>query len=78
MKKSVLREYAKLIVTCGINVQKGQEDIIYADLDQPEFVQMVVEEAYKRKAKKVTVEWRFQPLEKIHVRYVCQDHGHRE
>ena len=39
MKKSVLREYAKLIVTCGINVQKGQEVIIYADLDQPEFVQ---------------------------------------
>jgi len=69
MKKTVLREYAKLIVTCGVNVQKGQEVIIYADLDQPEFVQMVVEEAYKRKAKKVTVDWRFQPLEKIHVRY---------
>ena len=69
MKKSVLREYAKLIVKCGVNVQKGQEVIIFADLDQPEFVQMVVEEAYKLKAKKVTVEWRFQPLEKIHVRY---------
>ena len=69
MKKTVLREYAKLIVACGANVQKGQEVIVYADLDQPEFVQMVVEEAYKRKAKKVTVEWRFQPLEKIHVRY---------
>ena len=52
-----------------MNVQKGQEVIIYADLDQPEFVQMVVEEAYKAKAKQVTVEWRYQPLEKIHVRY---------
>ena len=69
MKKTVLREYAKLIVTCGVNVQKGQEVVIHADLDQPEFVQMVVEEAYKRKAKQVTVEWRYQPLEKIHVRY---------
>ena len=69
MKKTVLREYAKLIVKCGVNIQKGQEVIIYADLDQPEFVQMVVEEAYKLKAKKVTVEWRFQPLEKVHVRY---------
>ncbi|MBR3949560.1 MAG: aminopeptidase [Oscillospiraceae bacterium] len=69
MKKSVLREYAKLIVTCGVNVQKGQEVIIHADLDQPEFVQMVVEEAYKRKAKQVSVEWRYQPLEKLHVRY---------
>ena len=46
MKKSILRQYAKLIVRCGVNVQKGQEVIIHADLDQPEFVQMVVEEAY--------------------------------
>ena len=69
MKKTVLREYAKLIVRCGINVQKGQEVMVYADLDQPEFVQMVVEEAYKAKAGKVIVEWNYQPLSKIHVRY---------
>ena len=69
MKKSVLREYAKLIVKCGVNVQKGQEVVIYADLDQPEFVKMVVEEAYKAKASKVSVEWSYQSLEKIHVRY---------
>ena len=75
MKKTVLREYAKLIVCCGVNVQKGQEVFIYADLDQPEFVQMVVEEAYKLKAKKVTVEWRFQPLEKVHVRGISHITG---
>ena len=69
MKKTVLREYARLIVRCGVNVQKGQEVIVYADLDQPEFVQMVVEEAYKAKAKKVTVEWSYQPLTKVHTRY---------
>ena len=69
MKKTVLRQYAKLIVNCGVHVQKGQEVMIYADLDQPEFVQMVVEEAYKAKAKKVMVEWNYQPLSKIHTRY---------
>ena len=69
MKKTVLREYAKLIVRCGANVQKGQEVLIFAELDQPEFVKMVVEEAYKAKAKKVTVEWEYQPLTKLHVRY---------
>ena len=69
MKKTVLREYARLIVRCGANVQKGQEVMIYAELDQPEFVQMVVEEAYKAKAKKVMVEWSYQPLSKVHVRY---------
>ncbi|MDD5863022.1 MAG: aminopeptidase [Firmicutes bacterium] len=69
MKKTLLREYARLIVRCGVNVQKGQEVVIYADLDQPEFVQMVAEEAYKAKAKKVTVEWNYQPLQKTRVRY---------
>ena len=69
MKKTVLREYAKLIVRCGANVQKGQEVMIYAGLDQPEFVQMVAEEAYKAKAKKVIVEWNYQPLSKVHTRY---------
>ena len=38
MKKTVLREYAKLIVRTGINVQKGQDVLVMADLDQPEFV----------------------------------------
>ena len=69
MKKTVLREYAKLIVRCGINVQKGQEVMVYAGLDQPEFVKLVVEEAYKAKASKVIVEWNYDPLTKLHVRY---------
>lgn len=69
MKKTVLRDYARLIVRRGVNVQKGQEVVIYADLDQPEFVAMVVEEAYKVGARKVTVEWDYPRLKKLHVRY---------
>ena len=69
MKKSILRQYAKLIVRCGVNVQKGQEVLIYAGLDQPEFVAMVVDEAYKAKAGLVTVNWNYQPLTKLHARY---------
>lgn len=69
MKKTALREYAQLIVRCGLNVQKGQSVLVYAGLDQPEFVQMVVEEAYKAKAKEVKVQWNYQPLAKVHYRY---------
>ena len=69
MKKTILRKYAQAIVRCGLNVQKGQEVMVYAGLDQPEFVQMVVEEAYKAKAKKVIVEWSYGPLAKTHYRY---------
>ena len=43
MKKTILRKYAQLIAKVGANVQKGQEVFIHAELDQPEFVQMVVE-----------------------------------
>ena len=66
MKKTILRAYANAIVRCGLNVQKGQVVLIYAGLDQPEFVQMVEEEAYKAKAKEVIVEWSYQPLTKVH------------
>lgn len=69
MKKTVLREYARLIARVGLNVQKGQDVLVYADLDQPEFVKMVVEECYKAKAREVTVQWNYQPLEKVHNRY---------
>ena len=69
MKKTVLRSYARLIARTGVNIQPGQEVFIEADLDQPEFVQMLVEECYKCKAKKVVVDWNYQPLQKIHYRY---------
>ena len=69
MKKTVLKEYAKLIVRMGANVQKGQNVIINAGLDQPEFVKLVVEECYKAKAREVILFWNYQPLEKIHARY---------
>lgn len=68
MKKTVLRNYAKMVVRSGLNLQKGQEVIINAGLDQPEFVKMVVEECYKAKAKKVTVNWEYQPLTKAQVK----------
>ena len=72
MKKTVLRSYAKLIATMGVNVQKGQEVFIVAELDQPEFVKMVVEECYRAGAKRVVVDWCYQPLDKIQVRWRSQ------
>ena len=65
MKKSVLRKYAKLIAVMGGNVKKGQDVEILASLDQPEFVKMVAEECYACGARKVSVEWSYQPLTKL-------------
>ncbi|MBQ8783184.1 MAG: aminopeptidase [Clostridia bacterium] len=69
MKKTRLKQYASLIANVGARVQKGQEVMIFAELDQPEFVKMVVDECYKAGAKRVDVEWSYQPLTRLHVRY---------
>ena len=69
MKKTVLKEYAKLIVNVGANVQKGQEVQITAGMDQPEFVTYVAEACYKAGAKKVTVEWKNDALTKLAAKY---------
>ena len=69
MKKTILRKYARLIARAGVNIQKGQEVIITCDLDQPKFVEMLVDECYKAGAKKVIVYFDYQPLEKLHVRH---------
>ena len=69
MKKTTMQKYARLIAQKGVNVQKNQEVIIRAGLDQPEFVKMVAEECYRKGAKKVTVEWNYQPLTKVNYRY---------
>lgn len=69
MNKIQLKRYAKLLAKTGINVVKGQEVIVCAELDQPEFVEMVVEELYRAGAGKVTVEWSHQPLMKTHYKF---------
>lgn len=72
MNKTKLRKYAALIARCGANVQKKQNVIINAELDQPEFVEMLVKECYKAGAAKVMVEWTHQPLTALNVRYCTE------
>jgi aminopeptidase len=72
MNKTRLKKYAKLIAKCGVNVQKGQEVLISAELDQPEFVKMVVDECYKLGASKVSVDWTYQPITKSSIKYCSE------
>lgn len=73
MNKLQLRRYAKLLAKTGVAVKKGQWVIVQAELDQPEFVEMVVEELYRAGAGKVTVEWSHQPLVSTHYKYQKQE-----
>ena len=69
MDANVLRGYAELIVRVGVNVRQGQDVVVCAELDQPEFVELIVEECYKAGAAEVSVEWTHQPLRLKHVKY---------
>ena len=69
MKKKKLRSYARLIARVGGGIKEGQEVLIAAQLDQPEFVEMLTEECYLAGARKVTVQWSHDPLTILHTQY---------
>ena len=69
LNKSILKKYARLAVETGAAVQKGQSVVVYASVQQSEFALLVVEQAYKAGAERVSVEWLSQPLTKLHYRH---------
>ena len=65
MDTKKLEAYANLIVKTGINPVPGQEILVLAGLDQPDFVRMVVEKCYQAGAGRVVVTWDDMPLAKL-------------
>lgn len=52
-----IREYARLIVCTGINVQPGQEVVISCPVEYYEFGRLLIEEAYQAGAGEVIMRW---------------------
>lgn len=52
-----LQKYAELIVKVGVNVQPGQEVVLYINVDQQQLAHLIVKEAYKAGAGKVMIKW---------------------
>ena len=69
MERKLLQDYARLIAVTGAHVVKGDEVWIQTSLEQPEFIEMVVEECYKAGAKSVEVRFYHDKLTKIHYKY---------
>jgi aminopeptidase len=65
MELKKLRQFANLTVRRGVNVKPGQDVIVHAELDQPDFITMVVEEAYAAGARSVRVKWTHQPISRV-------------
>lgn len=73
MNENKLREYAKLIVKIGANVQKGQRVCLQAEVDQIPLVKMVTEECYKAGASYVELFWSCGEVNKLHYQYATSD-----
>ncbi|SFF03301.1 aminopeptidase [Trichococcus pasteurii] len=52
-----LQKYAKLLVSKGINVQKGHTIVINIDVEQAPFARLLTKEAYALGAEEVIVKW---------------------
>ena len=69
MKCELLKDYAELIARTGINVEKGEEVWINCQLEQVDFIRLVVEELYKGGAKKVRVRFSDDMLSRLNYTY---------
>lgn len=66
MNEKKLKQYAKLIVEEGLNVQAGQPVLIRANIEMFPLVREITKAAYERKAKDVIVKYRDEVVEHEH------------
>ena len=70
--EAMKRKYAYTLARVGLNVQKGQPVLVEAAIEGAYFTPIFAEECYKLGAKRVTVDFSYQPLEKLDVKY-CKE-----
>ncbi len=68
MNKTIEKAYAKLIVTSGLALKKGQSVIIKANVDIEDFVSLVTKECYAQGAKYVHVLWQSEKVNKVQMK----------
>lgn len=71
--QEVLRDYARLIVRSGANVQPRQTVLLTIAVEQAGFAALVTEECYRAGAKKVNVEWQSDGISRLHYEYAAQE-----
>ncbi|MDR3241330.1 MAG: aminopeptidase [Lactobacillaceae bacterium] len=54
---TLLAKYADIITSIGVNVQPGQDILLYADVEQQQLAHLIIDSAYKRGANHVIVDW---------------------
>lgn len=73
MNHEFLERYARLIVRTGANVQKGQKVEVTVNIDQAELAELVVKESYEAGARRVTVKWECDSIQRMHYQYATTE-----
>ncbi len=67
------QKYADLITSVGVNVQKGQDIVIYADVEQVPLVHKIVDSAYALGANNIMIEWQDIHIQREFLKHANED-----
>ncbi|MBQ1575714.1 MAG: aminopeptidase, partial [Oscillospiraceae bacterium] len=68
-----LREYARLLVEVGVNLQKGQTLVIRSQVDCAPFARLCEEAAYAAGAREVVMDWGDEQSTRLHYLYAADE-----
>ena len=69
MNEKMIRRYARMLATVGINVQKGQKVLVEACIEGHEFANIFAQECYKEGASEVIIHYLDLPFLKTKAQY---------
>ena len=67
--KKLIQNYAQLLARVGAKIEKGQNVVIYANVEEADFITLLSKECYKAGAATVEVEWNCDALTRLAYKY---------
>lgn len=73
MNTNKLKNFARLAVEIGVNLQEGEDLLITSPIEEPRLARLMAEAAYKKGARKVSINWRDDELTRLAYKYQSQE-----
>lgn len=73
MNKNKLRNFARLAVEVGVNLQEGEDLVINSLIEDPALAREIAEQAYLLKARKVSIDRRDDEITRLSYKYQAQE-----
>lgn len=73
MNTKKLKNFAKLAVEIGVNLQEGEDLLITSPVEEPRLARLMAEAAYEKGARKVSINWNDDDLTRLSYKYQSQE-----